>query len=466
MASAISFSGIASGIDSSALIKSLLDQERNVKIFPLQDQISGLTSTNEAFGKLNALLETLKTNSALFRTINGGGVSKVGSSSDDGVVTSATTNAASSGSYSLNVTQLAKNATFSFGSSTGNYTSTSAKISAGAAFSDSVVVKIGATASPIDTVTVNINENTSLSDFVTEFNSQTSDASAALVNVGTTAIPNYRVVINSNKTGLESGEIDVTVGAGITARSAFDLNIEDDAKDAIFNIAGVATGIVRSSNSITDVITGVTLNLQDTGSAVLRIGLDTNKSSSAMKDFIESYNAVTAFIKENDLVTQEQNGSDLKSIFGPFSKTSIDENIITALRSALTGSSTSGGLVNSLADLGVTTQRDGSLAFDKAIFNQSLSSDPSSVENILTKLGETLAATNGTIAQFTRFNGIIDSSESSNTATISNLNKRVGEIESNLSRYEDSLMKRFSALEVISGKLQSAQAALAGLPGA
>ena len=79
-------------------------------------------------------------------------------------------------------------------------------------------------------------------------------------------------------------------------------------------------------------------------------------------------------------------------------------------------------------------------------------------------MGEKLAAVDGTIAQFTRFNGLIDSSENANTQSINSINNKVAEIESNLSKYQDSLTQRFSALEVLTGKLQSAQSALAGLP--
>lgn len=464
MAAAITFSGLASGIDSSSLIKSLLDQERKVKIDPLQTQITDLTSTNEAFDQLTTLLTTLRDKANAFRTISGGGVSKRVSSSDDSTASATASGLAASGTYALSVSQLAKNATFSFGSTAETYTSGSSKISGGSSFTDSVTIKIGDTGSPIDTVNISVNENTTLSDFVSDFNSQTSDATASLVNVGTSSTPDYRVVINTSRTGITSGQIDVTVGATLDARNAFDSNSEDDARNAVFSIAGVASDITRESNTISDVLSGVTLNLYDTGSAHLSVALDATQSATTLRDFVEAYNEVLDYARESDLISQEQDGTEVRNIFGPLSKTTLDENIQSSLRAAFSSSSLSGGLVNTLADLGIATDRQGKLTFDEDAFNEALANDPTSAETILNNLGETLASTNGTIAQFIRFNGLIDTSEASNSSSIQNLNERISEIESQLSKYEESLLKRFSTLEVLTGKLQAAQSALAGLP--
>ncbi len=460
---AISFSGLASGIDTSSLITSLLDQERKVKITPLSTQIETLTSRNESFAKLTELLNSIKSQASEFRALNGGALRKNAASTDDSTVTASATNSAVNGSYQLSVSQIAKNSTYSFGSSSTQYSSGSSYISGGSAFSDTINVVIGDPLSPLDTVSININETTTLSQFVQDFNSKTSNATASLVNTGTSSQPNYKVVIASSRTGEAEGSLTVSGGTTLQSRLAFDNNQQSQAQNAVFSIAGVASNIERGSNSITDVLEGVTLNLRDTGTVKISIDVDKEGSTTKVRKLIDSINKALGYITENDAVTQESSNGETINTFGPLATTSIDDNFVSSFRDAISRSSVSGGLVNIFADLGITTERDGSLKFDEKVFSDALSSDPNSVAKILENFAEKIAATDGLIAQYTRFNGILDLSENSNTSIIEQLNKRISETESNLSKYEASLKQRFSNLEVISGKLQSAQAALASL---
>jgi len=463
MASGLSFSGLASGIDSSALIKSLIDQERNLKIKPLETKRTSLSDQNTAFEKLSELLTTLKSKADGFRTINGSAVSFSASSSDETVLSGAASKTAVQASYGVTVTQLAKNSTFSFGSSAGAYTSTTDKISGGSAFSDTVSIVIGDAGSPLDTVNINLTENTSLQDFVTSFNSETSDATASLVNTGTDTSPSYRVVITSKNTGEDKGAIAVTVGSILSSRNAFNSNSQSNAQNAIFSIAGVGTNIERSSNTISNVIDGVTFSLKNAGSSTLSVNVDTNGTSSALKNFVGAYNDVLSYIKEQDTVTRDNSVSNTKNIFGALATSSLDESIVSTLRSALTGSTSTGGVVNVLADLGVSTKRDGTLAFDEAIFKTAIGSDATGTSKVLNRIGDTLANTNGTIDQFTGFGRLIDSSENSNKSETRRINQQINTYEKFIAQREQALVSRFASLEQLIGRLNGAQTALGKL---
>jgi flagellar hook-associated protein 2 len=460
---AITFSGLASGIDSSSLIKSLLDQERKVKIGPLSSQIENLSSRNESYSKLSELLNVVKDQASKLRLLNGGALSKQASSSDESVLTASASNSTSGSSYSLSVSQIAKNATLSLSSAAGSYSSSSDKISSGSSFSDTVDIVIGDSLDPEDSILVSVNENTSLSDFVVDFNSQTSAATAALVNIGSSSSPDYQIVISSKKTGEQDGQISFTTGATLLSRLALDQNQLSQAKNSIISIDGIATNIERSSNSINDVPEGIILNIRETGTANLSIDVNQGESTKVVKDLISKINETISYIKENDLVTQSENGGEIINTFGPLAQTSIDEGFLSGLRSSLVSNSYQNRLVNTLADLGIKTLRDGTLELDEETFAEAITSDSDSVSGLLESLAEELSATDGLIAQYTQFNGIIDLAESSNSQLIDSLNKRISETETRLSRYEESLLKRFSALEVLTGKLQSAQAALSTL---
>lgn len=460
MAPIISFSGIASGIDSASLIQALLDRERAARVKPLQTRIADYSDTSSSLGELKSLLSTLSAAADKFRLVNGGALAKSAFSGDETVVTASASNAASPGVYNLTVNQLAKNATFSFGSSGETYASSTAAISGGSAFSSTVSVEIG---EGFDTVDISVDETTTLADFASQFNEQTTAATASVVNVGTESSPDYRIVINSNKEGTAQGDIQVTVDAALSARGAFDTNSVDNATNAEFSIAGISGTITRSSNTVSDVLPGVTFALKGTGSTSVTVGLNTSQSAAVVEEFVEAYNELVRYVAENDLVTQEGEGADRVSVFGALSRTSLDENVLSSLRSAFSSASGSGELVNTLADLGITTQRDGTLKFDSTTFASALSSDSVSAASILERFGETLASVDGTIAQFTRFNGLIDQAVNGNNSQVTSLETRIGEIEASLLQQEQLLTQRFARLEGLIGKLSSQQTQLASL---
>ncbi len=461
--STINFSGIASGIDSSSLIKAIIDSERQVRVTPLQEQITKLQDTNSSFSELKTRLTALSTAAAKFRVLNGSALSKQGVSSDETVATASASNAAMNGTYGVTVSQLATNATYSFKSSSGTYTSSSAKISDGASFSDTVTITVGNASSPVDSVSIDVDENTTLDNFVTEFNSKASGAVASVVNVGTSSSPDYRVVINTNKTGTAEGQIDVSVGATLTARGAFNQNTEDDAQNAIFSISGIGSNIERATNSVSDIFTGLTINLRGEGTTTLSIGDDSTSTTQTIQEFVDAYNDLVGYIAEHDTVTKDSDDEDAINVFGALASTSLDENMISAIRSAFSSAGISGGSVNTLADLGISTQRDGTLAFDTDAFNKAIDSDPESVRKITQNLGETLASVNGTIAQFTHYNGLLDQAMNANTSQVSSLQTQVSDAEDTLSSQEDSLTQRYARLESLMGQLNSTQSILTQL---
>lgn len=463
----ITFSGLASGIDSSALIEAMLEQERTVRVIPFEKEIDKREETNSAFDELKTLLGELNTAAQAFRTLNGGAIAKNVSSSDETVLTATASNAAEAGTYSLNVSQLAKNGTFSFDD---RFTSSSdainSSINNGAAAVDRTVsftVGQGANSENID---IEITSGTSLTDFVTEFNEQSEFANASVVNTGTASSPSYAIVIQSKYEGQEKGTITLnsvgtevqTAGAG-----AFTTNTLDQAQDLQFTLGGVTGTITRSSNTVTDVIEGVSFTASGSGASTLSISTDTGATESLLSEFVEKYNAVVEFIAENDSISEEQTGSEITNVFGPLASTSLDDGLLSALRAALTGAGTSGRTVNILADLGVTTQRDGTLAFDTEKFQSALADDAEGVELILGNLGESLGAVDGTIAQYTRFNGLIDEAVGSNDSRIEDLQKKIQDAESAISEREKALVAQFARLESQISQLQSQQNSLTSL---
>lgn len=466
----INFAGLASGIDSNALIDAITTAAKQARVKPSEEKVSELEATNSTLSELKDKLRDLQSISRKFSTLEGGAVVKTGKSTDETKVTASAANSASNGSYAMTVSTLAKNATYGFKSTAGTYTSADAAIGSTIASPSNVVVTVGTLASAQEIVTVSVDSTTTLNQFATAYNNAATTSIASVVNVGTSASPDYRIVINTNYEGTEKGNISVSVGATITAVNAFNNNSTSQATNATFTITGIGAPdtITRQTNQVSDVITGVTFNLQAAGSATVTVADDAPSTSANVQEFVTAYNDLVSYIKENDLITRKEDSKQVDNIFGPLANTRVDDNVLQAIRNDIVGSTyDSGSQVKIFADLGITTERDGTLKFNSDVLEQAIADEAPSVAQILQNFGDQIAVTGGTIDNYIRFSGLIDVTIDGNTSLITNLNDQIARAEASISREADTLRQRYARLEGLIGSLQSQQnaltSALAGL---
>jgi flagellar hook-associated protein 2 len=464
----INFSGLASGIDSEALIKATSDATRAQRVNPNQRKIQDLTDTNSALGDVKTKLSTIQTKARAFTTLSGGPLAKAATSSDETILTASASNSASNGTYTVRVSQLAKSGTLSFDDRFSSPT-------------DAIAPSVGAESGPnnralgirfgpteADRVYIDISPTTTLNDIASAINGATTKGVATVVNTGQT--PPYALVLKSNSTGATDGQIDVTLGSDLTgltnpqATQLFGSETEDAAQDAEFSITGITGTITKSSNSIADVIPGVTFNLiaeAPTTDITINISDDKAGTASKVQDFVTAFNDLISYLAEKNTIERQESGKDIVNIFGPLASSRIDENAVTAIRGAISSSVyTSGQYVRIFADLGISTERDGTLKFDSAKFQENLAKETSSVDRVLKLFGDSVANTGGIIDQQIRFGGILDNAVNNNKSSITDLNKRIADAESSIAKNEETMRARFSRLESLTSQLQSQQAAL------
>jgi flagellar hook-associated protein 2 len=464
---ATTFGGIASGLDTQALIDATINASRQTRVKPSQDRLTELEGTNTALEDLSKKLNTLKDTLEPFTTLEGGGVSKTGTSSKESVVSATATPAAANGSYSVTVTTLASNHTYSFDETyTAATDSIQGDLTGAEAEADRTVTFTVGSGTEQETVSVVVTDGDfSIQSYVDAFNAASNKARASLVNIGTTASPSYKIVISSLYEGTEKGTVTRSaLGANLTNLSAYS---ESAAANASLSITGIGT-IARPTNSISDVIPGVTLTLSSTGTSTVKIAEDAASTVSKVQQFVDAYNDLVAFITENNKVTEEQKGREITNVFSPLATSRLDDNVLFTLRSELAKVVASGGsAVNVFSDLGITTERDGTLKFDSAKLQEAISAEVTSVSSIMSAFADATAMTSGVLNQYTRFNGLLDISINANKTTIDDLNERIADAEAQLERQADMLRARYARLESTMGKLQSQQSsltsALAGL---
>ncbi|MCX7142802.1 MAG: flagellar filament capping protein FliD [Proteobacteria bacterium] len=143
------------------------------------------------------------------------------------------------------------------------------------------------------------------------------------------------------------------------------------AQNASVTIDGIV--ISKASNTITDAIEGVTLNLlkQSTaGTTSLTVARDSAGITSAVQSFVKAYNDATKALSDSSAYNAATKQAAI------LQGDSAVRSIQTALRSTLSSAlSTAGGGLTTLSDIGVSFQKDGTLALDSSKL-QTIVNDP------------------------------------------------------------------------------------------
>lgn len=149
-------------------------------------------------------------------------------------------------------------------------------------------------------------------------------------------------------------------------------------QDAIFQVDGQT--FTRSSNSVSDVVAGVTVNLtgvSDTPTNV-QITRDLEVAADAVEEFMDAMNQVLEFAN-SERYTPEEGSERTNPLFGDAvlrgMKSQLKNIFETTLGDAF-------GDVSRLGDIGITIQRSGQYAFDREAFTSALQADPSAVERL------------------------------------------------------------------------------------
>ncbi len=192
-----------------------------------------------------------------------------------------------------------------------------------------------------------------------------SGVSANIINKGDGT---YSLLVRSD-TGLNNAlRLTVTETVGDGGLSAFDNSSSNNqqataASDASFTVDGV--NVLRSSNTIDDLFDGFTLNLSSTTTSAFRVKstLDKDSSLETLREFVNSIN--TARNKINELTSNE-----IDSEKGPLYNNVIVSTIKNKINKILTGPIQGFGSTDKyLAEIGVSTNQDGTLKLNEQTFN-------------------------------------------------------------------------------------------------
>lgn len=379
----ITFSGLASGVDTDSIIKQLMAIERR-PVTRLEAKVSAYQKAISMYNTLSSKFRTLKTAAAALDAFWEFNIKKA-TSSDEDVLTASASYAADVQSHSITVQQLAM---------------AESEVSQGySAITDSVgtgvfKIKVGNS----DWVEITLAEgNNSLQDLKNAINASDADVTASIINDGNPTAP-YRLVITSNKTGADYYiEIDTSGLSGGTT-PVFEDGDEGEAgqkaQDAILIVDGITVN--KSENTIKDLFDGVTLNLHSTSTSAvnLKIESDIKGLKEKINSFVTAYNDLVDFISTSK---SDSNYSTERSTL-----LQLEISLRRILSSSIEGSSSN---YRYLSQVGLTVNDKGNLTFDESDFEDAIKDDFEGVMKLFSSFGkpsnsaiEFLGVTNATQA--------------------------------------------------------------------
>jgi flagellar hook-associated protein 2 len=440
----VSFGGLASGLDTNAIIRGLLEVERQ-PIQILQKKQNDSRSQLSLVQEINRKLQGLKTQAEALDTVREFEVLQA-TSSDASQVSATATSEATVGSYTLDNVVLAL-----------------AQKGRSAAFAQKT--------DPIATGTLRITQGGTIYEITLDSSNATPEGLVAAINATpglqvTASLffdgSGYRVLLSANRTGTdaafsvdESGLSGGTLpdfGGGATVQAA---------RNASFTVDGLA--VSSQSNTVTGVLPGVTFELKsEFASSPISISVspDTEAIVSRVKEFVARYNEALGAIQAQFRYTGNGKPASSASLFGDSTLRAIQQRVTGLLTQAVPGLPAN---LQALSQVGVSLDKSGVLSLDESTLKSALKSDLRAVARIFASDSTTSPGTTGVLAQLVTeldtyldpVTGLLKSKEDGINSRISDLLSQIDAMERRIERYEESLRRQFMTLETTLSQLQA-----------
>ncbi|NMG76394.1 flagellar filament capping protein FliD [Aromatoleum diolicum] len=460
---AISAPGVGSGLDIRSIISQLMAVERQ-PLARLESQQTSFQARLSAYGQVKSALSKLQDAAKALTTSTNFSATKA--SIADATVLSATSSAsATPGVYSIQVDKLAYAQRVASSAITeptvgaGDLTITFGSYDAGGAF----------TPDGSGAKTVTLAAGSTLAELRDAINAAKTGVTARVINNGTVD----QLVISGDASG--AAKAFQISGSGGLAGFSFDagnpggstLGSIQAAQDASLTIDGIA--VTRSSNTLTDVIDGVTLNLTKGMGAATTITVARNDevAKTAINDFVAAYNEVNKLLRDQSAYNAETKKAG--TLNGDSAIRSIRNQVRDVFRDPLTGLTGA----TALSDIGLSFKADGSLSIDDTKLTAALADPTKNVAELFGGNGTIsgYAKTLGdTLTSMLESDGLLTSRTDGINRSIKALDARKEALEFRLERIEARYTAQFTALDTMmasmtqTGNFLTQQ--LANLPGA
>ena len=449
----VAVTGTGSGLDIDGLVASLVAAEQVPAEARLNAREASITILSTSFSSAKSAVsdfESAANKLALASTFS----QFTTSSSDTTKATISATSSASLGSYQLAVTNLASAQTLA----SGTFSATTDTLGTGTltiaigtpSYSGSTYSSFSQTSS-VD-ITIDSSNNT-LAGVRDAINNAGAGVNASILKNG----DNYQLLLVSEETGLsKSMSISVSgdsVGGDTDNDGLSQLAFNSSGSqltqyaagaNANFSINGLA--VSSASNTVTDVIDGVTLNLLSATSSAITIDVktDTDTIVADVQAFVDKYNAYATLFK--DLTKYDATTGSAGVLQGDSTARSVMSQIRSELGKSVTGLS---GSYTSLADVGISIDKSGVMTFTQSTFKTAFAAAPTEVTGVFASTTVSGTAVEGVAEKLeTLMEGFLVSTTGIFDSRISSLNTQLTAVtddRADLARRMQSLEDRYFA---------------------
>ena len=326
--------------------------------------------------------------------------------------------------------------------------------------------------------TIEYDDTTTLDDLKKAINDTAGDkVDATIVQIGS---DDFRLFISSADTGGNQNITlsDTTEGAsnnknkdkdkdgsssglkdGILSKLTTDFDSEPTQEGIDSNFKFNGESITRTSNNVTDLISGLDITLKEVGSSAVSITQDRETIMEKIDSFVEKYNSTMV---ELGKMTKPSIDNTSRGIFSSESTIKGMKNSIADMMSTI------GGGVAYMSDFGFDIDKDGEMTVDKTVINDKLDENAANVEAFFA--GGTYANSDGTtteldgmftelsskVEEYTKYNATLDQLKDSITESISSLEERKTTATERLDSKYAILKRQFAAYDAMISKFNSA----------
>ena len=464
--------GIGSGLDINSIVKAMVDAETAPKAAQLNRLEKATTTKISALGSLKGALSNFQTT---MKDLNKMSLfeNRTAVSSNTSALTASASKTALSGSYSVAVQQLAS----------GSKVATDAVSNFSATGAGTLTVSLGA--NDDNAVTVDIENGASLVEIRDALNEQLKDKGISANIVNNPSTNTSQLVFTSTETGF--GKDISVVGSSNGGLDAFNINGASKAGDgtagyleqaanAKFTIDGLM--LESASNTIDNAIPDVTFTLKNTTEVTssngdvqskaltVTVGQDNSGVKSQLQKFVDSYNELIKVSSELTGVTKVGDGKP--PVVGGLVGDATVRTLLSGMRNELTKSSGVEG-VGMLVDLGITTQKDGTLKIDDEKLGKALESNFDAIAQFVAGDNGLMTRMDKRISGYVETGGVLEQRIKGLTTTTSTIDTQREALIRRTGQIEARLFKQFNAMDALVGQLNatgdSIAQSLENLPG-
>jgi flagellar hook-associated protein 2 len=466
MPSNTTISGLNSGLDIKAIVSSLVGAEKAPKEAQLKRLESATTARFTGVGQLKGAIADLQT---ILKDLNKPELfeNRTAVSSDSKLVSATASKAALSGSYKIAIERLASSSKVA-----------TTAVSGGSDYSfasgGTLTVSLGATA----LTPINVAANASLKDIRDAINTQLKGegVSANIITDASTIPATSRLALSSSKTGAGNDLTLATTGVDLavldvpvkTVPPAAGVVYIAMAENAKFSIDGLP--LESKTNSVEGAIEGVTFNLLAKTEVDKPVALSVEQDKSGVKGnikkLVDAYNKLIGITTSLTGVTPV--GDNKAPVTGALVGDASVRALLTTVRNELVKSSGDEG-VRILADLGITTQKDGTLKVDDGKLDKALSANFASVAAFFTGDQGLMKRLDSKLEPYTQAGGVLQQRQDGLQTTIKSVDTQREALKLRVEKMQTRLLAQFNAMDSLVGQLTQTSnrlsQSLASLPG-